>query len=356
MGVTVKAKGSSVSIPLIASNKDSSEAYTFHCADGTKIRVGVPQLDRIVLIADLPPALLAAGGEGKNPAEMYKRAIKESIKGKEGGLRLPSKGKPFAKGYPKKDEVRTWMKVGERGVRAEIHLKPVHGSDQKKLVGYRLRVEWNPRKAGADGYRQLRACLDEHFLWGMFETWRASAEVTRLDIAVDIMGSERRDIAARLDEQTKVQAYARTGTGIETTNHYRGKVGKGRAPLVVYDKRQEKVDSGKTPQFGGTPHTRVERVLRFTNAKPKLASLANQPNRLADFRVRLLRDELGPNRDEQRLAAAANVYLGEHVAKAVLSGQYAKTAALVRSRDEEFWRPDILWKHWPTSLEQVGLV
>lgn len=359
MGVTLKNKASGLTKSLTTSNKLFPEgfagAYLFEASPSGVTAVSIPMVDRIAVSAELPAELLGETTSDTSPAERYKKSLKEAIDNHVGGLRKPNKGKPFAKGFPKKDELRAWIKVGPRGTRAEIHLKPIH-DDEGTLVSYKIRLEWNPRKAGTAGFEQLRDCLAEHFqLAGLVDDWLRSTELTRLHIAVDVLGAERHDVFAHLPDALKIQTYARVLTGIETANHHTSKSIYRRSALTVYDKRQERLDADKKPKFGALPHVRLERRYEFKKTKPTLGKLRLEPNRL-DFRVRWLRElHSGPSKEEQNVAAALRSYLGAKATSAICGGAYAKAAAFIIKPDVQFWQSDEIWSGWPASVRSCGL-
>jgi hypothetical protein len=360
VGVTISKKGSGVTTPVTASNKLFPEgllgAYAFEREDGPPVLVSQPMLDRISVIGWVPLHVIGQQDK-KGAAEMrYKKAFQEAVQHKRAGLRSTKTGSPFAKGFPKKDEVRAYIRIGPRKTWAEIRLLPEH-DDDKTLAAYRLRIEWNPRKAGPQGMAELNECLAETALANAdVKAWFAVAEVTRLDIAVDVLDAERADIYSHMPGETKLQTFARRTSGIETVNHHRSAKIKRRASLIVYDKRQERLDAGKTPFFGARPHVRIERSIAFTTKKPTVLGLPSQPDRLAEFHVRLLRGAEGDvKRDEQRVAAASVTYLGVQCAMKVLGGSQAPRVAELAKSDPVFWRTDLLWKRWPEALKQVGL-
>jgi len=359
MGVTLTNKATGVTKVLGSSNKyPEGFSVAYEVTDGTRVAlVSAPMVDALAVWGVVPASVYAQMGNAKVSGQQKLLSLFENLtKDPEIGAKYtPGGDYGFAKGGAKKGEKRLLIPLGPRPAWALVSLRP-HEKDPTSLI---LRVEWNPRKSGRVGVEALIDLLVGSIFSSSLEfgEWLSSAQVTKLEIAVDVLNVERCDLRAKIASERKVQAFRNPTGGIETTYH---RAAGALFPVKLYDKRQYYLDTGgkfgKKPKFGDTPHCRVERSWRFggTSARP-LVGLQNEPNRLTGFHVRWLRDEPGGSSNpQQRLAAAALDYLGRE--RAVTSLSELKAALkLVEEPDPDFWRPDQLWSLWPAALEHCGL-
>lgn len=365
MNVTICKKSAGLGKTLSPSNKHGlpnfSEAYSVFVPDQPPIYISRPLIDRISIIGEVPKSVFGNGDLAGRGLKHFGRVFKRALKDKDCKLRKAKGGKSsFAKGWPKPGEQRGYIKVGPRRARAEVAIQPLIGPNGK-ILAWRLRLEWNPRKAGVEGFERLRS-LVAHDLFvdpqGALE-WFQGARITRLDIAVDILGVERPSLFVRLPDQKKVQTYGRWTSGIETTNHKPSEGGKGTGGLSAYDKRQEQSDKkpGKEPMFGQFAHQRIERRFVMTGGKqPLLGYLADEPDRLTGPMIRLLRDlPGGPSKTDQQIAAGAVLWIGWKKMSHSLQGPQLQAWKILRKHDTAFWDTGLIWKHWPEAVAAVGL-
>lgn len=254
MGVSLTNKGTALEKTLGPSNKhgltEFPEAYRVSLPDGRTIYVSQPQIDKIALLADIPQAVYGYGDDAASGPAQFKDVFEQAMDGTKGGLKKAPQGKSsFSKGWPQPGEMRGRMRVGPRGAKVDVSAQPQ--GDHNNPTGWKLRMEWNPRKAGPSAVEGLLALLAHHLHFG-FENaaeWMRTAKVTRLDIAVDLVGLERTELYVRLPDQKKLKTYGQFGHGIETTNHHQGHGKTGPATMSVYDKRQEQRDKKKVPRL-----------------------------------------------------------------------------------------------------------
>jgi len=363
MGVTFLKKAASDGKGLGASNKSSPEgflaAYSVK-ANGQTALVSMPMLDKLSIHGVIPASVYHQMGDGEISGQAkLKSELSKLIKDEASGAKPTGGGEyGYAKGGAKPGEIRLLLPLGPRPAWGFISLRP-HEKTPEDLI---LRIDWNPRKAGKEGIGELFELLlgDLHFSTHEVAEWLATARISRMDIAVDILDVERCDLRARIAKERKVQTFTAPDTGLETSYHKDAKTKQ--FPVMLYDKRQQYLDAmtpvgGKAPKFGDRPHCRVERVWRFGGTSaPPLSGLADQSCRIDGFHVRWLRDHAtGPTRDEQRVAAAALSYLGAQRSAEVLDASFAPALKIIPKPDPDFWRPDILWALWPKSLEALGM-
>lgn len=368
MALTIQKSGSDLKKLVSPSNKhglkESFLAYAVELPTGNTVSVSRPMIDRITLIGAVPPSVygVTLGKNGEPTSEgvrQFARTFKRAMKDPDCGLTKSPFGKSSAaKGYPKKGEKVAFIKVGPRNARVDVRAQPKWGTGGC-IVAWRLRLDWNPRKAGREGLEQLWELLVGDLLFhseGANE-WFRRAEVTRLDIAVDLIGAQRSDLFTVMPLQKKIVSHGRWATGLETVTHLVSEGPKGKAGLVVYDKRQERLDAKKDPKYGDLPHQRIERRLAFTGGKgPVVGSLAAEKDRLSDLTIRLMRDlPDGLTKTDQQIVAGASLWLGSKQMTKCVQGSHLAAWKVLRTPDHAFWNTSAIWKHWPSAVADAGL-
>ena len=169
-------------------------------------------------------------------------------------------------------------------------------------AAHRLTMQLNPARLGQAGIFELLDRLSK-FIPGKFHVGKflASARISRLDVAVDIVGVAVTDLVISAGPSGKEVHYL--GGELETINIHRklkldeaGQLSaKGKAnPLgdlliSVYDKRRQQIAMGQVPPFGDANVTRVElSKRRFGNKTAFLSGLPQLKNPLAKVRVGLV--------------------------------------------------------------------
>lgn len=333
------------------------EAQAFELPGGKVVAISRPFIDRIALIGVVPPSAYGAGDLASEGPGQFGSVLKAALDDADCGLTKTAGGKArYAKGWPKPGEKVAYIKVGARNARVDVRVQPMLGPN-KAIMAWRLRLEWNPRKARQEGIERLFDLLAYHLHFEKegAEEWFRNAEVTRLDIAVEILGVDRADLFTTLAGQKKVMLHGQWSTGVQTVTQRPTSGPKGKGGLITYDKRQERLDKKKAPKFGDEPHLRVERRLAFTGGKaPIMRTLMAEKDRLSDVSVRLLRDlPAGPSKLDQQAIAGAALWLGW---KRMSSEFPSSTWTTLRKPDPFFWDTAYLWSHWPSAIEEAGLL
>jgi hypothetical protein len=181
---------------------------------------------------------------------------------------------------------RAQLPFGPRGSKVFIDVRRV---SEEGGVAFKMRMEFNPRKVGLAGCKQLQNELEQAatgaFHFGLF---LADARLSRLDVAVDYADLRPVDliVTTKKKEGQRVH-YLGTDGSLETIQVHRPtkKAGVGSLAAKMYDRNRERKAHGKPPPYAGRHVTRLEIVkTRF----PKgfgLADLPKMANPLADVRL-----------------------------------------------------------------------
>lgn len=173
------------------------------------------------------------------------------------------------------------------------------GKQETPDASHWLRIELNPRKLGPAGICDLldtiHAATGKRFRVGTFLN---GCHVTRVDVAVDVVGLSVREMIVTGKNTGKRVHYHGVDGGLEslylhrkvqtnTSNEVKPSSRKlGVLIARVYDRRREMIASGLEPDFGQSDVTRVEIVkTKFGNKKRPLTDLAGLKNPFADLFV-----------------------------------------------------------------------
>jgi hypothetical protein len=179
--------------------------------------------------------------------------------------------------------------------------------------------------------------------------------VTRLDIAVDILGVTISDMIIRAEQPAKTHLYFSELGVVETL--YVVHKAKKPSPVSAYNKRKQLEASKADEKYGGVPYTRIE--IRYALQRP-ITKLGKLKNRFADLSVatpRVHRPENVPNHlwgwflDSVRhrgVDAACSIAPDPEMGGSLRQGLEKAHAA--------FWNPKQIWQHWPESLTKSGLL
>lgn len=213
-----------------------------------------------------------------------------------------------------------------------------------------IRLEFNPSKIGIDGLQSLHGTLSMMINGGLSRFIR-DANISRLDIAVDISGLRMSKILFVQDSSASVFQWKSNGK-LQTYQH--GKV-KGNF-TQVYNKSAQLAAKGM-PQ-PGLRTVRVER--RMKGLKKKLMALAELPN---PFKGMFLYSEMPgcpPGEVKQdyiwQLFKDSVEKRGLELALALLP-KNKRTMYRKHFADSKpaWWDPDTIWKDWLAYLEQTKL-
>lgn len=242
-----------------------------------------------------------------------------------------------------------------------------------KKDSHTLELQCNPTKLGQEGLFELLYQLEKvthgKFIVGAF---LADARVTRIDVAVDVVGLQLPDLWVNVKGSAKrflciappgqLQSYSIhrvqkvNGAGELSTKAKRKPAGDLLAR--VYDKRAQRIANGENPKFGDTPECRIEiERLRFSKKSFGLLDLADWSNPLSRLRARV--NPLAP------LSKGARTYLGlrrtlDHDTAANMAGLSKPVAdkcrTLVDFEVSGLFSPAKLWELWPSTLYLTGLI
>lgn len=228
-----------------------------------------------------------------------------------------------------------------------IQCKPTKKA--KKNTPY-LRLELNPDQLGPKG---LSAFKDQFLMITLGNaSWQTLIDegcITRLDVAVDLINVDVEDLLVAAKKPGKKLSYFGIGGKIETA--YQNTTN----TVYVYDKKQKQLDAGLEPEYGNTPHTRVEIRTRTTKGISGLPKLMNHLKKVS------IVDIEAPDPPESAhswaqfqdacrykgLDGALNTFPEE------LRSQYK---AAIDAVEREIWKPKDLWGLWPETVAKSGLL
>jgi hypothetical protein len=328
----------------------------------------VPQPDHLTITVPITPKVYGHGESVDDPVEDFMKKLGQHFK--DGPANTEYVTGKFFPNYGWRDAI---LRVGSRSssIRFE-YLK-------SKKDGTRLRIELNPRKLGPSGFKKLSKILDDGK--GPFNLTEMinAARLTRLDIAVDIVGVQVSEVLVWHKAQGKRSIYMGADGLMETLyvhrrlitkkqdhsqgvspkklSHSRQPAGK---PLVrIYDRVRERAALLKSGPFGPAPVTRVELVIdKFHPNWAPLAKLPALSDRFSTLRVGFRDSQVAmPGSLWQRFAGIRRTM--PHNATVALTGlvgdeaEYA-AAALVPSAD--MISPGENWQGWAQGMKATGLL
>ena len=325
-----------------------------------KVWVSVPQPDKLHLIGDVLPEQFGGGVELTALGPCIMAAL---ASGKLGEVIHTQ----FTGQYYRQVQIA----VGSSGARVffELRIAP-----KLSFAAHRLVLHCNPARLGQDGMFDLlngfQKAVGQSFNIGAF---LSASRVTRLDIAVDVVGlSVPNLLATAANAGKRAQYYGGDGV-LETVSIHRpqkkdqnGQLSEkakaaplGDLALMVYDKRRQQIAYGVSPPFGATNVSRVEvSKRRFGNKKCTLSSLRDLTNPFKGLKVGHVRSA-GPKGSwewlryvEARRGAgpdqAAFVNNLSEVTK-------AKFAALYVDHPADVIDASSLWPLWTSGINISGL-
>ncbi|MCW2363868.1 MULTISPECIES: hypothetical protein [Sphingobium] len=335
-------------------------------SDGRQIWVSAPQPDRLSFVIPLSKYVYAKHIPKETSVPDFVGLVVEQLTNpKTTNVDLVGKSKYANQGQ---DWRATTLSMGKRESR-------VHFSYYKhKTLGISLRVEMNPRKLGPLGFKHLVQLLAPLFdMKGMAE----AARVTRLDIAIDVVGVHVSEVIARHKKEGKRSLYMGNDGRLETINIHRkrpafkqkfdelGEPIKAFHPsqpaekvlVRIYDRMRERTAIGQAPPFGDAPITRIE-IVKDRFKKTHLASLAGLPDPLAEVRV-----GYGPS---QTSGSHSRWHRYWHLARSLTPEEAGALLVLPKGLGQRFWKssqvptadlsaPETSWEGWHTGLKSTGL-
>ncbi len=288
-------------------------------------------------------------------------------------------GESIPKNYPmevvsKAFFEKNWRVILGLGLReARVHI----AGENHKTMGPCLRIDLNPRKLGLTGANELLGLLGHNGFFHPSEML-AVAKVTRLDVAVDVVGIHMREVIVRHAKQGVRSMYIGPDGELETLYVHRKKPPlklkiddegltlktipsrkpAGDVLVAIYDRVKERAARGKLPPFGDAPVTRIE-VVRRRFQKQLLPGLPDLADVLKDTWVGFARSQISawdPDWDRYRTFRLTMPH-GRAVQMAgvqVLAGtDYGDAFEVV---NPDLVSPAINWKLWDEGLIKTGLM
>lgn len=248
-------------------------AHIVTVSDSQKIIVRKPIVDTITLTCSGKAALQSIANSSNDKWDavgckywdgFYKRVIEE--------IKAPDQVYiQDAKGWIPKYKTNAVLTLPTSGAKIKL-------STQSTGKNSALRLEFSPSKFDEKAYNEFCDLWDHIDLGNIsLPAMLHDAKVTRLDVAVDVLGIEPKDIFVHREGVWKIWWVSASKSGIEAAQYYianNTKQGaqlspKKRANFIVYDKLKEQLANGVKPKFGKQLHSRLEwstrKNMAFTN-------------------------------------------------------------------------------------------
>jgi hypothetical protein len=238
------------------------------------------------------------------------------------------------------------------------HRVHIQAGPKKKTTTHTLRLEFNPTALGAPGIAFLKTQLEALVLDGLsFADVVANGKVTRVDIAVDIVGVHLADLLVTTKTEGKQHWYL-SDEGKPETAYLAMKQSDKNAKWTAYNKRQQLKDSLQPPAiqaYGGLSHTRIEYRATPMKAFPALGSLKNPLN---DISLAYPNAPKAVKPYAWTFFVDSCVRRGQTAALAMLpDGKLRKTyQKSLDAAHASFWRPGKIWEAWPDAMLNSGVV
>ena len=227
-----------------------------------------------------------------------------------------------------------------------------------------VRLEFNPSRLSPAGLKSLFAA------WNSIDgkniplaAHLTSARVPRCDVALDVLNLKLADLFVHCPAVWKVWMCSSMTDGVQTINFYKGTKNqspfvdpKKRANVVVYDKREERLAMGDSPEFGPLAHTRIEFQLNKTAFFKNLANTQFPTKDWVFCRTVLKQPPLEPQRWKTFLDSAR--FRGYAAAEALLDEDEKAALDLAQSNPASQFKDlfdKSVWKHWPDALGAPAL-
>ncbi len=231
-----------------------------------------------------------------------------------------------------------------------------------------VRLEFNPSHLPPNGLQKLCAIWEEIDLDNIpLPALIPDARLTRLDIAIDLLNISPRDLFVQNVQVAKIYSYSSIDEGIETSNFYAVSgdkipdkfVPKGRAQLVVYDKKKEQLANNQVPLHGDIEHTRVERCMH-TNTMFKNLHKVKFPFKGWNIHRAIIEEPPCPKHEWPWLLDSAR-YRGIDAALSLLPEYILPSYPAISKQNFTSFMPNDLiveeeiWPHWPEAIKNAQL-
>lgn len=337
--------------------------------DGRQIWVSAPLPDRLSIVIPLSGFVYEKGIDPKLSVPEFLAGFVDHLLNPKWPVGLAGKAKfAFANDPDKDPEWRAAsLTFGNRD--ASIHFSRY----KHQKLGLSLRLEMNPRKVGPTGFEQLANLLSG---WFNLQSIAEAARVTRLDIALDIVGAHITEVIAFQKAQGKRVHYVGSDGLLETVyvnrklpafkqkyDEYgpikpkKRKYPAGKPLLKLYDRVRERASMGADAPFGDAPVTRVE-IVKDRFVKTKLQDLLTLPDPFAGTKVGYV---VGQSNKMpavwRRYASMSALYPPEIAASALdVPSHVAKAyAKALRVPQPNLVAPESNWSSWAKGLQATGL-
>lgn len=219
-----------------------------------------------------------------------------------------------------------------------------------------LRMEFNPHALSKVGLSAFKAQLS-YVTAGALD-WSHVVEagrVTRIDVATDLINARMHDLIIASKTGSKSHFYVGEGGDIETAYVGLTKAQKA-SDQKGYNKLQEALDHGITPNYDAMVHTRIEITKKApTQTLIKLEKMGNPFTRISVIHPGKVPDGVDPYLWSIYLDVCR--FRGIETATKKLPDDIREICRdAVVTAGKESWNPSSLWKKWPFVLAQSGLL
>lgn len=323
-------------------------------SDGRTVRVSVPVPDGLVIIIDIVPEIFGSTApKGLTVAEWVHHT----------GYYL--KSEPFNAHYidapfiPVKGQPN-WYKfvslgMGPRG--SYVRFEFLRATQKHPA---RLKIDLNPRKLTPAGFKTLLKILSDPKGPFAIKPLVQSARVTKLDVAVDIVGLQTSEIVAFHPKQGKRSLYIGKDGVLETINIHRTispSKPAGTVAVKIYDRRRERLDNKKLPPFGPASVTRVEVTKAPKKPYNSFAKLPSFGDQFAELRVGYVGDQVEPSATWATYHALIRTVPRETVES--IMGTAKTTAAnfakALKAPNAPIVAKGLNWPGWKQGIKVTGL-
>jgi len=255
--------------------------------------VSVPQPDKLHLNIRLSPSHFVSGYKPNDPHD-YGRMIMQS-------LATGLAGKVTGAQYVEHAYLFKALQVDLADLGEPVYFSLARTKNDKDGP-HTLSIQLNPRLLGEQGAYELLSQL-YHITGKRLLVGRmlADARLSRLDVAVDIIGVQIADMLLSMKGAGTQSIWKPVGGDLESVALFRaakkktGGVRIGERIAIAYDKRAERLAAGAPPPYGPAPVSRVEITkTRFGNKPFWLTDLPAAPNPFQAVRAGLVRSAQSP--------------------------------------------------------------
>ncbi|WP_425987738.1 hypothetical protein [Afipia sp. DC4300-2b1] len=230
----------------------------------------------------------------------------------------------------------------------------IQAGPKKKATSHALRLEFNPSALQSSGIAFLKSALEGLVLDGLnFSEIAANGKITRVDIAVDIVGVGISDLLVSAEGGKKSHWYY-SASGKPETGYLGMKAGDKNAKWTTYNKRQQLKDTAGNQLYGGLPHTRIE--YRATPMVP-FSKLLGLDNPFLKISLAYPVIPKAAKSHEWQFFIDSCARRGQHAALGLLPDGPMKKRyeAALAAGHKTIWRPNLIWKAWEETLCRSGI-